>query len=931
MKTRYLTLTLLGALGLVLLMLAGLTYAGPIEPPEGYPKLKLSVKAVDPELAYTGGATLTYAIEIRNTGAYTAEGVTLLDPIPDNTTYNDDVWASAGTTPTLTNGALTWTGIVGFDRSVLVTFSVQVAPGYAGTVRNSATISAPLLAEAISVTAETVVTDVPILEIEKEAAPAKPGANKPLDYTLHVYNRGQPAVNLPITVTDHVPANTTLLDVGPDGTANPAEDVVTWYRTVDLDLHESTVLTFSVMVGDVPSGTVITNDTYQVTSAETGIAAGEAHTTTVLDPILHLSKSVWPDPPGSNREMTYTLLLFNQGSLATDLVITDGVPAGVTYVRGGTESGGVVSWTLASLDTGGVAELAYAVFISDVMGVEVVNQTYAVCSAEGVCAPGEVVSSVVRGPTFKVGAWIDPVAKKPGGGSDPELLVTPTLKLHNLGPGNGLDIYAHLMFNNISVSNKREVIVTPDRGTLEAGPGCGGECKSYVWHGDLFVGETITFTSEGQSTIGGTEGNRYTATLVVSDTFANGTVTDPITGVASGKVTHKANLVPTKRAPSVIGRGQLMTYTLKVVNTALATDTPPWPYLWDFVPMSVTVEDISHGGVVHEISGTMFVGKVISWTLPAFGTGDDSVEPRWFSVRVDDDLVSGTQIVNRDYTTYWYEAEDGRFFTETGKPVTTTVVEVGLIDSFKEVTPLLAQPGPDNILTYTLHVVNSGPLPLKDVTVDDRLPWEVSTYQRDAVVDTGTLISDIVSFQWTGDVDAFSEVLITVTVLVDADYQGPVTNTAVISHPNLLAPVTVDAVAYITDQPVLDVRKHASPDPVARDGTLSYAIQVSNLGQQATDLVITDTLPSNVTYLAGSASPNGTVKDGVVQWTWPVLDPGASQTFNVQVIVDGAGSTVVNDDYAARCAEGAIAFGPPVVTRITSDQNRLYLPLVLRN
>jgi uncharacterized repeat protein (TIGR01451 family) len=931
MKTRYLTLTLLGALGLVLLMLAGLTYAGPIEPPEGYPKLKLSVKAVDPELAYTGGATLTYAIEIRNTGAYTAEGVTLLDPIPDNTTYNDDVWASAGTTPTLTNGALTWTGIVGFDRSVLVTFSVQVAPGYAGTVRNSATISAPLLAEAISVTAETVVTDVPILEIEKEAAPAKPGANKPLDYTLHVYNRGQPAVNLPITVTDHVPANTTLLDVGPDGTANPAEDVVTWYRTVDLDLHESTVLTFSVMVGDVPSGTVITNDTYQVTSAETGIAAGEAHTTTVLDPILHLSKSVWPDPPGSNREMTYTLLLFNQGSLATDLVITDGVPAGVTYVRGGTESGGVVSWTLASLDTGGVAELAYAVFISDVMGVEVVNQTYAVCSAEGVCAPGEVVSSVVRGPTFKVGAWIDPVAKKPGGGSDPELLVTPTLKLHNLGPGNGLDIYAHLMFNNISVSNKREVIVTPDRGTLEAGPGCGGECKSYVWHGDLFVGETITFTSEGQSTIGGTEGNRYTATLVVSDTFANGTVTDPITGVASGKVTHKANLVPTKRAPSVIGRGQLMTYTFKVINTALATDTPPWPYLWDFVPMSVTVEDISHGGVVHEISGTMFVGKVISWTLPAFGTGDDSVEPRWFSVRVDDDLVSGTQIVNRDYTTYWYEAEDGRFFTETGKPVTTTVVEVGLIDSFKEVTPLLAQPGPDNILTYTLHVVNSGPLPLKDVTVDDRLPWEVSTYQRDAVVDTGTLISDIVSFQWTGDVDAFSEVLITVTVLVDADYQGPVTNTAVISHPNLLAPVTVDAVAYITDQPVLDVRKHASPDPVARDGTLSYAIQVSNLGQQATDLVITDTLPSNVTYLAGSASPNGTVKDGVVQWTWPVLDPGASQTFNVQVIVDGAGSTVVNDDYAARCAEGAIAFGPPVVTRITSDQNRLYLPLVLRN
>jgi uncharacterized repeat protein (TIGR01451 family) len=64
--------------------------AAPIPPPEGYPKLSLSTKAVTPTLAGTGGATLYYTIEIRNTGATTATDVTLVDTLPTGVTYNDD-------------------------------------------------------------------------------------------------------------------------------------------------------------------------------------------------------------------------------------------------------------------------------------------------------------------------------------------------------------------------------------------------------------------------------------------------------------------------------------------------------------------------------------------------------------------------------------------------------------------------------------------------------------------------------------------------------------------------------------------------------------------------------------------------------------------------------------------------------------------------
>jgi uncharacterized repeat protein (TIGR01451 family) len=106
-------------------------HAGPIDPPEGYPKLFLSVKTVTPTLAATGGVTLYYEIEIRNTGAYTAFGAALTDAIPNGTSYNGDAQSSVYPFPTVSDGVLTWAGDVGFDSTVLVNFSVSVPPAFA--------------------------------------------------------------------------------------------------------------------------------------------------------------------------------------------------------------------------------------------------------------------------------------------------------------------------------------------------------------------------------------------------------------------------------------------------------------------------------------------------------------------------------------------------------------------------------------------------------------------------------------------------------------------------------------------------------------------------------------------------------------------------------------------------------------------------------
>jgi uncharacterized repeat protein (TIGR01451 family) len=98
-----------GLLAAFSLALDNKALAAPIDPPEGYPKLIFSVKSVTPTLTYVGDQTLTYTIEIRNTGAYTAANVVLTDTLPVSVTYNDDGWASHGLTPTLVNSdTLQW-------------------------------------------------------------------------------------------------------------------------------------------------------------------------------------------------------------------------------------------------------------------------------------------------------------------------------------------------------------------------------------------------------------------------------------------------------------------------------------------------------------------------------------------------------------------------------------------------------------------------------------------------------------------------------------------------------------------------------------------------------------------------------------------------------------------------------------------------------
>jgi uncharacterized repeat protein (TIGR01451 family) len=226
--------------------------------------------------------------------------------------------------------------------------------------------------------------------------------------------------------------------------------------------------------------------------------------------------------------------------------------------------------------------------------------------------------------------------------------------------------------------------------------------------------------------------------------------------------------------------------------------------------------------------------------------------------------------------------------------------------------------------------VNSGPHDLSGVKLTDIFPWQDTTYQHDAVASAGRLISDVVSLKWTGDVTSYSEELITFTVMADDYFEGVVTNTATITQTSLKQAIVETAVAYITDKPVLRISGAAMPDSVMAGNPLMYQIQVSNLGRQATLLVITDTIPVNTSYIAGSASSGGQVVGDSVQWILPVLNPAERLNLTFQVTVQG-GDTIINDKYAVRSEEGMYAYGERVITRVKYPIRKVLLPLAFRH
>ncbi|MBM7625129.1 DUF6923 family protein [Sporohalobacter salinus] len=355
----------------------------------GVPELELT-KSVDKQFADVGD-TLNYEIVVENVGDGDALDIDFFDTIPNDTTF---VPGSLLVNGSPTAGDLN-TGIALPDlapgESHIIEFQVTIdrIPD-PNPIPNTATADfEDTQGEEFESESNTVFTQVNNAElvVEKSADDACAEVGEEITYTYTIENTGN------VTATDVV-----LFDSLPEGTSFVAGSTVvnglsstdspeTGIDVPDILPGSTATVSFSVLVEEVPDanptvnqGTV--NFQYIVdpnepavadtsTSNEVEVEIGEVD--------LQLVKTVDKEEAVAGEELTYRTVISNNGTVtAQDVVFTDSIPTGTTFVEdsltvdgvpqiGENPSDGV---DIGDIDPGEFVTVEFKVTIDDPRAVE---------------------------------------------------------------------------------------------------------------------------------------------------------------------------------------------------------------------------------------------------------------------------------------------------------------------------------------------------------------------------------------------------------------------------------------------------------------------------------------------------------------------------------------------------------------------------------
>ncbi|HYL61358.1 MAG TPA: C25 family cysteine peptidase [Candidatus Methylomirabilis sp.] len=229
--------------------------------------------------------------------------------------------------------------------------------------------------------------------------------------------------------------------------------------------------------------------------------------------------------------------------------------------------------------------------------------------------------------------------------------------------------------------------------------------------------------------------------------------------------------------------------------------------------------------------------------------------------------------------------------------------------------PVLAGPGPGNIITYTQSVTNNGPQDSLNAVFSETIPANTTfqslnvpsgsgwTCVAPAIGGTGTIsctnpdVPKAASTTFTVMV-AVNTGVAAGTVITDIDNVTAGTSDPVLTNNSATVQTTV-GLATTAD---LSITKIASPNPVIAGNNITYTVVVTNNGAAAASTVaFTDAIPMNTTFVSATPVPAAGwtcgVASGSLTCSNPLVAAGASTTFTVVVTVNAgtaAGTVITN-------------------------------------
>ena len=311
-------------------------------------------KTVDKESVKIGD-TLTYTISVKNNGDKVAKAI-IYDNVPEGTVLlNKDNNEDENTKK------LTWRVTVEPGETENVEFTVRVK-AEKGTIKNSAIVNGKTTEE----------TETGIINItgKKEVNTSEAKVGDTLTYTITLTNSGNATGT--VTVTDEIPAGTTLVEKSITNNGVESNGTITW-TDVEVKAGDTVEVSFKV---------TINNDT-KTSVRNTAVIDDNKPTEEVETKVANITgaKSVDKSTAKVGDTLTYTIELTNSGNGDGKVTVTDEIPTGTTLVADSITANGsyneenkTITWTDVKVEAGKTAEVSFKATINSDTKTSVTNK-----------------------------------------------------------------------------------------------------------------------------------------------------------------------------------------------------------------------------------------------------------------------------------------------------------------------------------------------------------------------------------------------------------------------------------------------------------------------------------------------------------------------------------------------------------------------------
>lgn len=872
-------------------------------------EVDLAVEKFGPSEA-AAGADVSYSVVLTNGGPDDAVSVVLDDPVPPGMTFVSQTQNSGPafscTAPPVGQGA----AIVAVGSSVNCTIATLPAGAVATftfvfnipadtppgtTFVNAATATTATFDVNDENNSGVAVTTTPPppsadLTVSKDG-PANAGPGENIVYTITLGNAGPDAAEN-LSLEDTLPGTLTFVSLvqnsGPAmscSTPGAGSGGTVTCTAATFASGATAVFTLTANVpADTTSGASFTNTATVTSKNDPTIENDSASTTvTISSADLAITKTGPPTALG-HQDISYTITLTNNGpDTATDVVLTDPLPPGTTFVSVVQDSGPAASCSGPSVGANGTVTCALGMLAS----LGSLQFTLTIDTQE--------TTSITNTATVSAGST------DPNGGNDSASAPTTVTQNANLavtksGPpsiaAGANATYSVTVTNNgastamnVSLTDAVPANTTFVSATQTAGPtfscttpaaGATGTITCNI--ASLANGASATFSFVFRVSPAATAGTTITNTANVSTTTTDQAMGNN-TSQAMTNVTTSADLRVVKSGAAAVTAGSNLTYTVAANNdgpsdaqTVVLTDNVP--------PNATFVSATQTSGPAFSCTPPPVGGTgAITCTIATFPTGGAAT----FTFVVQVSPSATTTVTN--IATLSSATPDPS--SSNNSSTTNTTVSSNADVAVTKSGPAAVTAG--NNISYSVTATNLGPSNAAAVTLTDAVPANttfVSATQNGGpafnctpppVGGTGTINCSIATLN-SGATATFTFVF-----AVNPAATGAVSNTATIGTSttdpvpaNNSSTSTAAIGAGVTD---VSITKTTPGTRFPTGQPIPFTITVSNAGPSvAIDTTVTDVLPAGSTFVSATPSQGTCSGTTTVTCNLGVIGPSASAT-----------------------------------------------------